>query len=74
MSGQKRKPDSGTGLFAALGLVTDIGFTLAAAVGLGMFLGMQLDGFLGTGHILTIVLGVLGAAGGFYSVFKKIVR
>lgn len=66
--------NSGIGLFSALGLLGNVGLTLAGAVGIGMICGIGLDNFIGTGHLFTVVGGILGAAGGFLALYRKIMK
>jgi len=40
----------------------------------GALIGWLLDSWLGTGHLLLVVMTVLGAAGGFWSIIKMSTR
>ena len=50
------------------------GFQFTAAVLAGVFGGIWLDGKLGTSPWLTIVLVFLGAALGFYSLYRNLMK
>jgi F0F1-type ATP synthase assembly protein I len=39
-----------------------------------MVCGLGLDNLTGTGHLFTVVAGILGAAGGFLALYRKIMR
>ncbi len=55
-----------------LSLLTQIGLTIVIAVGAGAYVGSLLDRWLGTRAVFTIILLVLGAAGGMWSVLQMV--
>lgn len=65
------EPDSP---LSAVGRLSGYGLQLAAAVGLFMAVGWWVDGKLGTRPILAIAGALVGAAGGFYSLYVHLVK
>lgn len=49
------------------------GLTIAAAMGFFLFLGYQIDRRIGTLPLLTVLGALLGAAAGFYSMYRRLV-
>lgn len=66
---QPEKRTAGPGLGDALGH----GLTWAVSTLVFLLLGSVLDGWLGTRPVLTVVLALVGAAGGFYSMYRHLV-
>jgi F0F1-type ATP synthase assembly protein I len=60
------RPEESVGQYAG------IGFQFAAAILLFTFVGYWLDGKLGTSPWLLILGMFVGAAGGFYSIYRKL--
>lgn len=66
--GGRRRPQSGpTGADVA-----GVGLQFAASILVFLFLGKWLDGKLGTEPWLMVIGVFLGAAGGFYSMYRKL--
>ena len=63
-----------TNLWAQVALYTSLGFILPASAIVGSAGGWLLDRWLGTTPILTVVLGFLGAAGGFMEILQILRR
>jgi len=57
-----------------LGDVLSFGWVLPASIAAGAGLGWLLDRLFGTLPVLTIVLGLLGAAGGLAQVYRESTR
>lgn len=57
-----------------LGDVLSFGWVLPASIAVGAGLGFLLDKLFGIFPILTIVLGLLGAAGGLAQVYRESTR
>ena len=64
--GRRRSPAAGGGELAG------IGFQLAATVFVFLFTGRWLDGRFGTAPWLTMICVFVGAAAGFYSMYRKL--
>lgn len=58
--------------WSALGQHAGWGLTIVVAMGLFLFLGYQIDRRIGTLPLLTILGALLGAAAGFYSMYRKL--
>ena len=61
-------------LWAQIGLYTSLGFILPAGALTGCAGGWLLDRWLHTSPVLTIVMGFVGAAGGFVEVLRILGR
>ena len=61
-------------LWAQIGFYTSLGFILPAAAVAGCGIGWLLDRWLHTRPILIVVMGLLGAAGGFIEVLSVLRR
>jgi ATP synthase protein I len=61
-------------LWAQIGFYTSLGFILPAGSVAGYVLGWLLDDWLHTQPVLAIVMGFLGAAGGFVEVLRLLTR
>jgi len=59
---------------AALGLVAQLGMIMAAAVVAPLLAGLWIDRRLGTAPVLTLLLMVLGIAGGAWACYRRIIR
>lgn len=70
MAGTRRKPEQPAPQF---GEVAGVGLQFAAAIVLFLFLGRWLDGKLGTDPWLTLAGVVVGAVGGFLSMYRQLV-
>lgn len=57
-----------------LSIVMQIGLTMAGCIGFCFFLGLKLDGWLGTRGVLTVVMTLLGVAGGANVVYRQIME
>jgi ATP synthase protein I len=55
-----------------LSLMTQIGAIMVVSVSLGVYLGRLIDLYLGTQVLFTMILLVLGAVGGFVSVYRLV--
>ncbi len=55
-----------------LALITQVGLTMVTSVLVGAVIGTYLDRLLGTTAVFTLLLIVLGAGSGFYSVYRLI--
>jgi F0F1-type ATP synthase assembly protein I len=64
--------DAASGL-AAAGQYAGLGLQFAMAVGLFMWLGWVVDHRLGWTPVLTIVGAFVGAGGGFYSMYRRLI-
>lgn len=76
MAEPSEKGDSETPqpVVVSLARYSGLGLQLAASVVLFMLAGRWLDGKLGTGQWLTLVGALVGGAGGFYSLYRNVVR
>lgn len=63
--------DDGTGAFREFSTLGGIGIELAASVLVGTFLGYRADLYFKTKPWLMVVGLLLGAAAGFYSIYKQ---
>jgi F0F1-type ATP synthase assembly protein I len=61
-------------VWAQIGFYTSLGFILPAGAVGGYILGWLLDDWLHTRPVLAIVMGFLGAAGGFVEVLRLMTR
>jgi len=61
-------------LWAQVGLYSSLGFILPAAAVAGCAIGWLLDRWLHTSPLLTVVMGFLGAAAGFFEVLRILKR
>ncbi|MGI6034672.1 MAG: AtpZ/AtpI family protein [Limnochordia bacterium] len=52
--------------------MTQIGAIMVVSVSLGVYLGRLIDLYLGTQVLFTMILLVLGAVGGFVSVYRLV--
>lgn len=73
MPEQEKRSDGPDSIWNSVGQHAGWGLTIAGSIGLFLFLGYQLDQRLGTMPILTILGALGGAAGGFYSMFRRLV-
>jgi hypothetical protein len=64
--------DAGSGL-AAAGQYAGLGLQFAMAVGLFLWLGWVADHRLGWTPVLTIAGAFVGAGGGFYSMYRRLI-
>ena len=70
-----RKPDRERWkLTQAIALLLQLGLTVAAIMVGTVLLGIFLDNRLGTEWVFTAAMGVLGAASGFYALYKMAMR
>ncbi len=69
-SGTEERP---TEVWSELARHAHHGFQLALTVGVFLWVGWWLDGWVGTTPLLTIVGALVGAAGGFYSMYVQLV-
>ena len=60
-------------VWTAVGQHAGYGLTIAASLGLFMGLGWWVDGRLGTTPLLTVLGALVGAGGGFYSMYRDLV-
>ena len=56
------------------GLVTQVGLTIVFSVLVSLFIGLFLDRFFKTKGVFLVVFVVMGVAGGFYNVYKQILK
>lgn len=68
----RKRPEQGARGPGA-GDVLGYGLTWALSTLVFLLLGSKLDDWLGTRPVFTIVLVILGAAGGFYSMYRHLV-
>ena len=61
-------------VWAQIGFYTSLGFILPAGAVGGYILGWLLDDWLHTQPVLAIVMGFLGAAGGFVEILRILTR
>lgn len=67
-------PDEGSPTaWTAVGQHAGYGLTIAASLGFFMGLGWWVDGRTGTTPLLTVLGALLGAGGGFYSMYRDLV-
>jgi F0F1-type ATP synthase assembly protein I len=59
-------------LFYYFGLVSQVGLTVVFSILGGLVLGIFLDRKVGIFPIFTIIFTLIGAGGGFYSVWRQI--
>lgn len=65
--------EAGPGAWAASGKYAGLGLQLAASLGLFLWLGWLADHRLGTTPIFTILGAFVGAAAGFYSLYRQLI-
>lgn len=61
-------------LWAQIGFYTSLGFVLPAGAVAGCLIGWLLDRWIHTTPVLTVVMGFLGAAGGFVEILRILSR
>ena len=69
-----RSPGKQSNLWALIGLYTSLGFIVPAGALVGCAGGWYLDRWLHTSPLLTVLLGFLGAAAGFYDLLRILGR
>ena len=67
----KKAPDDFDPLHS-IAVASGAGITLLCSIGIGLWLGMKCDEYLGTTPFGIIILSILGAISGMYSVIKQI--
>jgi F0F1-type ATP synthase assembly protein I len=65
-------PRDPNGFARQLGNVMDLPFVLVGSVVIGAGLGYLLDERFGTSPVLTLILGLLGFAGGMFEVIRRL--
>ena len=68
---KKNKPVSDFDALHSIAVATGAGFTLLSSIGVGVWLGLKCDEYLGTKPFGLIVLSIVGAASGLWSVVKQ---
>lgn len=68
-----RDDGSRVSAWAASGRYAGLGLQLAASIGLFLWLGWKADNWLGVTPLLTIVGAFVGAAAGFYSLYRHLI-
>ena len=63
-----------SGPWAQIGFYASLGFIIPSAAGVGCFFGWYLDERLHTLPLFVVLLGFLGAAGGFVEVLRLLTR
>ena len=71
---KKSKPLNRPLIYRQVGPYLGLGVQLAASALLCLFLGRWIDGKLGTEPVLMMVGVLVGAAAGFYSFIRKVLR
>lgn len=61
-------------LFAALGMVSNIGIGMVAAAAVGLAAGRFIDGWLDSSPWATIIGTLLGLVSGLWSAYKRVAR
>jgi F0F1-type ATP synthase assembly protein I len=61
-------------IYSKVAFYSGLGFILPGAIVAGAALGYFLDGKLGSRPLLAVVLGLLGAVGGFIEIFRLLTR
>ncbi len=61
-------------MWGLIGFYVSLGFILPAGVIAGYILGFYLDRWLNTTPVLSVVLGFLGAVGGFVEILRLLAR
>ena len=61
-------------LWAQIGFYSSLGFVLPAGIAVGCVAGWYLDRWLHTAPVLVVVMGFLGAVGGFIEVLRILTR
>jgi ATP synthase protein I len=69
-----RSPGKRANLWAQVGFYSSLGFILPAAAVVGCAIGWYLDRWLHTSPLLTVLLGFLGAAAGFFELLRILKR
>lgn len=72
-NGSNEANDARTNMLAAAGSYAGLGLQLAASIGLFLWLGWKADHWIGTTPLLTILGAFVGAAAGFYSLYRHLV-
>ena len=73
MGRHPKKPDMAQ-VYRQVGPYLSIGVEFAASILLCLFVGRWLDGRLGTYPVLMLIGALLGAAAGFYSFIRTVLR
>lgn len=73
MTHRKTGDDDPDSVWSVVGEHAGWGLTIAAAMGFFLFLGYQIDTRIGTLPLLTILGALLGAAAGFYSMYRRLI-
>jgi Uncharacterized protein conserved in bacteria len=68
------KEDDKRQIFAALGMVGNIGVGMVAASAIGLFGGRFIDNWLGSSPWATIIGTLLGLVAGLWSAYKRVIR
>ncbi|HJI73230.1 MAG TPA: AtpZ/AtpI family protein [Veillonellaceae bacterium] len=68
---KKNKPVSDFDALHSIAVATGAGFTLLSSIGVGVWLGLKCDEYFGTKPFRLIVLSIVGAASGLWSVVKQ---
>ncbi|MGN0954001.1 AtpZ/AtpI family protein [Dialister sp.] len=68
---RKKGPDDFDPLHS-IAVASGAGLTILVSIGVGLWLGLKCDEYLGTSPLGVILLSILGAMSGMYSVIKQI--
>jgi len=61
-------------ILAQVGFYTGLGFIIPGAAVVGYALGSLVDGWVHTTHIFSLIIGLLGAAGGLVEILRILTR
>lgn len=69
---EEKKPKDDWNPLRSVAIASGAGMTILVSIGVGVWMGLKIDEYLGTYPWGLILLSILGAASGLWSVIKQI--